>query len=62
MRKCQDTYKEVREYTYANAFVQVHIPDLTAEVRAERMKEIHRAAELLILAGMKAEAERRKRG
>ncbi len=68
MSKCQDTYKEVREFVYptpsvpVEAIVMVRIPDLTEEEREKRMKVVYRTSETLIKAGMKAEADRRKRG
>ena len=46
--KQKDTYKEVKVFHYDNAVVRVHIPDLTAEERSRRMKEIERAAALLL--------------
>jgi len=64
----KDTYKEIREFVYptpsvpVNAIVTVHIPDLTEEEHAKRMKEVYRTSERLIIAGMQAEAERRKKG
>ena len=44
----KDTYKETKVFTYPNMIVRVHIPDLTAEERAKRMKQIHKAAENLL--------------
>ena len=46
--KNTDTYKEVRVFEYPNAIVRVHIPDLTEEERAKRMKIIHNAAASLL--------------
>ena len=43
-----DTYKEVREFEYPGITVRVHIPDLTSEERAERMKQIHKEAANLL--------------
>jgi hypothetical protein len=44
----QDTYKEVRTFTFPNMVVRVHIPDLTPDERARRMRAIHnQAAQLL---------------
>jgi ribosome recycling factor len=43
MRKVQDTYKEVKTFTYQNAVVRVHIPDLTTEEREKRMNELKKA-------------------
>lgn len=48
MGKCVDTYKEVREFHYPNMTVRVHIPDITPEERARRMKQIHKAASELL--------------
>ena len=39
-----DTYKEVRTFEFPNWIIRVHIPDLTEEERARRMKAIHDAA------------------
>lgn len=44
----QDTYKEVKTFTYQNAIVRVHIPDLTDEERKRRLKAVHSAAENLM--------------
>lgn len=51
--KCTDTYKEVRVFEYPNAIIRVHIPDLTEEERARRMKRVHDAAADLIKSTMK---------
>ncbi len=48
MGKSIDTYKEVRVFEYPNMTVRVHIPDLTEEERARRMKKIHTAAAELL--------------
>lgn len=45
----QDTYKEVVTHVFPNAIVRVHIPDITEEERAKRMKVIHDAAARLLL-------------
>ena len=47
--KQQDTYKEVRVFEYPGWKIRVHIPDLTEEERARRMKQIEKAAVDLIL-------------
>jgi hypothetical protein len=47
--KQKDTYKEVRTFTYDNAVVRVHIPDLTPAENERRMKEVTKAAILLLL-------------
>lgn len=48
MKKCNDTYKEVRTITFPNGVARVHIPDLTAEERKRRMAAIAKAAESLL--------------
>lgn len=48
MQKKEDTYKEVRTFTYPNAIVRVHIPDLTTDERNRRMRTVKRAAEDLL--------------
>ena len=40
----RDRYKEVKEYHYPGATVRVHVPDLTTEERARRMRLIEEAA------------------
>lgn len=42
--KVRDTYKEVKVFEYPNMIVRVHIPDLTEEERARRMKAVEKAA------------------
>ena len=46
--KCTDTYKEVRVITFPGMIARVHIPDLTTEERSRRMKDIYKAAEILL--------------
>lgn len=46
--KAQDTYKEVRVFESQGAVVRVHIPELTKEERARRMKVLYKAAEALL--------------
>lgn len=46
--KSQDTYKEIKTFTYPGMTIRVHIPDLTEEERARRMKRIAKAAEALL--------------
>lgn len=46
----RDRYKEVRVLEYPNGITRVHIPALTEEERARRMKQIHDAAAALLLA------------
>lgn len=42
------TYKEIKTLEFPNMTVRIHIPELSQEERAKRMKAIHRkAAELL---------------
>lgn len=36
--------KEVRTFTYPNAIVRVHFPDLTEEENKRRMKRLYQAA------------------
>lgn len=55
MKKSKDTYKEVRTFTFPNAIVRVHIPDISPEERKLRMKQIEKAAEAL-LKGVTADA------
>lgn len=55
--KCQDTYKEVRTFTYPNCIIRVHIPDITEEERARRMQRIHDAAAELIMDARKRKGE-----
>ena len=43
-----DTYKEVKTFTFENMTVRVHIPDITPEERARRMKKIHDSAAKLL--------------
>lgn len=51
--KQQDTYKEVRVFEFPGLVARVHIPDLTPEERARRMKGIHDAAAALLRSGAK---------
>ena len=46
--KQADTYKEVRTFHYDNIVARVHIPDISEEERARRMKEIASAAAQLL--------------
>jgi ribosome recycling factor len=43
-----DTYKEIRTFTFPGMVVRVHIPDLTEEERARRMRAIHNQAATLL--------------
>ena len=45
---CQDTYKEVKTFKFPNMTARVHIPDLTPEEKARRMKAIYQAAANLL--------------
>lgn len=59
MSKVQDTYKEIKTFTYPNCIVRVHIPDLTEEERARRMKQIHKSAEALLKEAIRAKGEKK---
>lgn len=48
MSKCQDAYKEIKTFEYPGWIIRVHMPDLTEEERARRMKRIHDSAAELI--------------
>lgn len=39
---------EIKTFTYPNAIVRVHLPDLTDEEHNRRMKKIYKAAEELL--------------
>ena len=54
MSKVQDTYKEVKTFTYDNCIVRVHIPDLTEEERERRMKILHKETEIFMKEVIKA--------
>ena len=51
--KQQDTYKEVRVIEFPQGTATVHIPDLTEEERARRMKRIAESAALLLYPELK---------
>lgn len=53
MKGQEDVYKETRVFTYPGMVVRVHIPDLTEEERARRMKILHDAAAEIIKAALK---------
>ena len=53
MKKKEDTYKEVKTFTYPNTIVRVHLPDLTPEERERRMRAVRKAAEDLLKANIK---------
>ena len=46
--KEKDTYSEVRTIQHGNIVARVHIPDLTPEERAKRLKEIGKIAGQLL--------------
>jgi len=58
MGKVQDTYKEVKTFTYPNCVVRVHIPDLTEEERERRMNALKKTTANFMKAVMKAEREK----
>lgn len=60
MGKVQDTYKEVKIFTYPNCIVRVHIPDLTEEERERRMNNLKKVTANFMKAVIKAENERKK--
>ena len=49
----EDTYKEVRVIEFPQGTAKVHIPDLTDEERARRMKQIVESAALLLYPELK---------
>ena len=49
----KDTYKEVKTFTYPNAIVRVHLPDLTPDERERRMRAVKKAAEDLLKADIR---------
>lgn len=53
MGKCIDTYKEVREFNFPNMTVRAHFPEITAEERTRRMKQIHKSASDLLKSKIK---------
>lgn len=55
MSKCQDTYKEIKTFESPGWIVRVHIPDITEEERAIRMKRVHDAAASLIKSAISAQ-------
>lgn len=54
----KDTYKEVRTFTYPNAVVRVHIPDLTPDERERRMQKVKKAAADLLKSEERRKHER----
>jgi hypothetical protein len=53
MRKCNDTYKEVRTFTFPNCTARVYFPDISDEERQRRMKRIEQAAANLLKGTLK---------
>ena len=49
---------QCRVFEYPNATVRVHIPDLAPEEKEKRMKEIKKAAEMLLKGVVKFDAKR----
>ena len=49
----KDTYKEVKVIEFAHGTATVHIPNLTDEERARRMKRIAESAALLLYPELK---------
>lgn len=48
MKECADSYKETKIFEFPGMIARVHIPDLTSEEKARRMKSIHKAAAELL--------------
>ena len=55
MSKCQDTYSEPIIMKMAGCTARIYHPVLTEEERAKRMKNIHKAAERVLIEVMKLE-------
>lgn len=55
MQKKEDTYSEVKTFTYPNMVVRVHVPDLTEDEREKRMRTIKKATERFMKAVIKEE-------
>ena len=55
MRKCQDTYKEVRVFEYPGWIIRVHIPDISDEENERRMVLVKKAATDLLREVIKRE-------
>ena len=60
MSKAVDTYKEIKTFEYPNCIVRVHIPDLTEQERAFRMRLIHKSAEALLKKADKLESRKER--
>lgn len=50
-----DGQREVKTFTYPNAIVRVHFPDLSEEENKKRMKKIQKAAAELLKETIKKE-------
>lgn len=50
--------RETITFTYPNAIVRVHFPDLTEEEHKKRTKQIYKAAEALLKEAAKHEIKR----
>lgn len=48
MKECADTYKEIKIFEFPGVIARVHIPDLTSEEKAKRMKSVYQAAAALL--------------
>lgn len=59
--KCQDTYSRVETYTYPDAIVRVHFPDLTEEENARRHKILHDAAAAILISEERLKQEKDKK-
>ena len=44
----QDAIKKIKTFTYADAIVRVHVPDLAEDERNRRMKEVRKSAEAIL--------------
>lgn len=55
MRGQEDTYSKVRTFTYPNAIVRVHFPDLTEEENERRYKEFLKATDEFLKALIRLE-------
>ena len=56
--RSKDTYSRVETYTFPNAIVRVHFPDLTEEERARRQKILHDAAASILIAEERLKQEK----
>lgn len=57
----KDTYKEKRTIVFPGMTINVYIPNLTAEERELRMKEVKRAASALIIASQRTKTSEKRR-